>query len=88
MVDEVTATLDAKARQMGFTDTAGPPAMSAVQNALADPDVANSDFGKAWTNMELVAQEGSWASTTGSTAWPSSTRPWSRPTPSGCRSRA
>ena len=27
MVDEVTATLDAKARQMGFTDTAGPPAM-------------------------------------------------------------
>ena len=51
MVDEVMATLDAKAVQMGFADAAA---------AVADADVANSDFGKAWTNMELVAQEGSY----------------------------
>ena len=51
MVDEVTATLDAKAVQMGFADAAA---------AVADADVADSDFGKAWTNMELVSGEGSW----------------------------
>jgi hypothetical protein len=51
MVDKVTATLDAKAVQMGFTDAA---------DAVTDPDVADSDFGMAYTNMELVAQEGSW----------------------------
>ncbi|HJW76372.1 MAG TPA: hypothetical protein VJ787_12010 [Thermoleophilia bacterium] len=51
MVDEVMATLNAKAVQMGFAD---------AEEAIGDPDVADSDFGKAWTNMEMVAQEGSW----------------------------
>jgi hypothetical protein len=51
MVDEVMATLDAKAVQMGFAD---------AEAAIGDADVADSDFGKAWTNMELVSQEGSW----------------------------
>jgi hypothetical protein len=51
MVDEVMATLDAKAVQMGFAN---------AEEAIGDADVADSDFGKAWTNMELVAQEGSW----------------------------
>jgi len=51
MVDAVMATLDAKAVQMGYAD---------AEAAIANADVANSDFGKAWTNMQLVAQEGSW----------------------------
>jgi hypothetical protein len=53
MADSIMATLDAKAVSFGYTDAA-----AAVADATFVAD--NVDFADAWTNVQIVMQEGSW----------------------------